>query len=133
MSSAITVPRRAFEREVTDTLFAGRGATVAVGNATLGLMLALTDAVGARARGKMALVPAFTFAATAQAAWWAGLTPLVADVAPDDWAMCPLAEEALLRPTWPTASPRSCPMPPSAGRSTSTATTGSRGGTAWRW
>ena len=88
---------RAFERAATERLFAGRGATLAVANATLGLTLALTDAVGGTGRGRMALMPAFTFAATAQAAWWAGLTPLLADVDAQDWAMCPTAEERLLQ------------------------------------
>ena len=66
---------RAFEREATERLFAGRGASLTVANATLGLTLALADAVGPAGRGRMAMVPAFTFAATAQAAWWAGMTP----------------------------------------------------------
>jgi dTDP-4-amino-4,6-dideoxygalactose transaminase len=88
---------RAFEREATERLFAGRGASLTVANATLGLTLALADAVGPAGRGRMAMVPAFTFAATAQAAWWSGMTPLLADVDPATWAMCPAAEERLLQ------------------------------------
>lgn len=92
---------RAFEAEATATLFGGRGATLAVANATLGLTIALADAVGAQrgtqGRGRLALMPAFTFAATAQAAWWAGLTPLPCDVDPADWSACARAEEALLQ------------------------------------
>ncbi|MDH7972706.1 DegT/DnrJ/EryC1/StrS family aminotransferase, partial [Sphingomonas sp. AR_OL41] len=88
---------RAFEAEATAQLFDGRGACLAVANATLGLMIALKDAAGATARaGRFALMPALTFAATAQAAHWAGLTPLVCDVDPDDWGMAAREEERLL-------------------------------------
>ena len=91
---------RAFEREVTERLFGGRGATLAVNNATNGLMIALADAVGAQdvgRPGRMALMPAMTFAATAQAAWWAGLVPLVCDIDPDDWSASAREEERLLQ------------------------------------
>jgi len=88
---------RAFEREVTEQLFGGRGATLAVNNATNGLMIALADAVGSAPRGRMALMPAMTFAATAQAAWWAGLVPLVCDIDPEDWSASAREEERLLR------------------------------------
>lgn len=89
---------RQFERDVTDRLFGGRGETLAVANATVGLMLALRYGIGARAnRGHFALVPALTFAATAQAAVWAGLVPLIHDIDPDNWASDPAVEEALLR------------------------------------
>jgi dTDP-4-amino-4,6-dideoxygalactose transaminase len=47
--------------------------------------------------GTLALMPALTFAATAQAADWVGLTPLVCDVEPDGWTADPKQEEALLR------------------------------------
>jgi len=89
---------RQFERDVTDRLFGGRGSSLAVSNATAGLMLALRHGIGARAnRGFFALVPALTFAATAQAAVWAGLVPLIHDIDPDNWASDPAVEEALLR------------------------------------
>lgn len=88
---------RAFEQEATERLFAGRGATLAVSNATTGMMIALADAVGAAGRGRMALMPGFTFAATAQAAWWAGLVPIVCDVDPDDWSASAHEEERLLQ------------------------------------
>ena len=88
---------RAFEAEATATLFGGHGACLGVGNATLGLMLAIRQAMGREpAPGKRALMPAFTFAATAQAAEWCGLTPLLADIDPADWTMCAGAEERLL-------------------------------------
>ncbi|MBN8817034.1 MAG: DegT/DnrJ/EryC1/StrS family aminotransferase [Sphingomonas sp.] len=88
---------RAFEAEATAKLFGGQGACLGVGNATLGLMLAIRQAVGREPRpGGLALMPAFTFAATAQAAEWCGLTPLLADIDPHDWTMCAAAEERLL-------------------------------------
>ncbi len=88
---------RRFERDATEVLFGGRGACLAVANATLGLMLALRHATLGEDDGrKLALMPAFTFAATGHAAIWAGLTPLLADCHPDDWTLCPVAEERLL-------------------------------------
>ncbi|MBB5715048.1 DegT/DnrJ/EryC1/StrS family aminotransferase [Sphingomonas aerophila] len=88
---------RAFEAEVTERLFGGTGACLAVANATLGLMIAIRDAAGGHPRpGTLALMPALTFAATAQAASWAGLTPLICDVDPDDWSASAAAEEQLL-------------------------------------
>ena len=88
---------QAFEAEATARLFGGRGACLGVANATLGLMLAIRQAIGRnRVRGGLALMPAFTFAAAAQAAEWCGLTPLLADIDPGDWAMCAQAEERLL-------------------------------------
>ncbi|HEY0270938.1 MAG TPA: DegT/DnrJ/EryC1/StrS family aminotransferase, partial [Sphingomonas sp.] len=88
---------RRFEQAMTDELFGGRGACLAVANATLGLMIALRHATFAMDdQRKLALLPAFTFAATGQAAQWAGLTPLLADCDPDDWALCRKAEERLL-------------------------------------
>jgi dTDP-4-amino-4,6-dideoxygalactose transaminase len=87
---------RAFEADATRRLFGGRGACLAVANATLGLMIALRDAVSDGPAGRFALMPALTFAATAQAAWWSGLTPLVCDVDADDWSAAADEEERLL-------------------------------------
>jgi dTDP-4-amino-4,6-dideoxygalactose transaminase len=88
---------RAFEAEANDRLFGGHGASLAVANATLGLIVAIREAAGPAApTGRFALMPALTFAATAQAAIWAGLTPLICDVDPEDWGACPAAEERLL-------------------------------------
>lgn len=93
---------RAFEAEATERLFGGAGACLAVGNATLGLIVALRQAAGNLAAGMplrpgtLALMPALTFAATAQAALWAGLTPLICDIEPDGWTADPRQEEALL-------------------------------------
>lgn len=89
---------RAFERDVTAQLFGGHGASLAVGNATLGLMIAIRQAAGMNPKpGTLALMPAMTFAATAQAAAWAGLTPLICDIDPDDWGACAHEEERLLK------------------------------------
>ncbi|OYY68151.1 DegT/DnrJ/EryC1/StrS family aminotransferase [Sphingomonas sp. 28-63-12] len=88
---------RAFEAEVTAALFGGHGASLAVANATLGLMIAIREAAGARhAPGALALMPSFTFAATGQAALWAGLTPLICDIDPYDWGASAEAEQAVL-------------------------------------
>jgi dTDP-4-amino-4,6-dideoxygalactose transaminase len=86
-----------FEADATRSLFGGHGASLAVGNATLGLMIAIRAAAGMNPRpGTLALMPALTFAATAHAAAWAGLTPLICDIDPDDWSACATAEERLL-------------------------------------
>ncbi|MET3825287.1 dTDP-4-amino-4,6-dideoxygalactose transaminase [Sphingomonas sp. PvP055] len=87
---------RAFEQDATAQLFGGQGATLAVVNATIGLMVALREAVGEQPDGRYALMPALTFAATAQAAIWAGLTPLICDIDPADWTANAAQEERLL-------------------------------------
>ncbi|USI74181.1 DegT/DnrJ/EryC1/StrS family aminotransferase [Sphingomonas morindae] len=87
---------RRFEQEATARLFGGRGACVAVANATLGLMLALRHGLLGRRDRTLAILPAFTFAATAHAAQWVGLTPVLADCDPDDWALAAAEEERLL-------------------------------------
>ncbi|WP_375383400.1 DegT/DnrJ/EryC1/StrS family aminotransferase [uncultured Sphingomonas sp.] len=89
---------RAFEAAVTRELFGGVGASLGVANATLGLMIAIRHAIGPCPRSDaLALVPAMTFAATAQAAEWAGLTPLIADVDPETWVLDAREEERLLQ------------------------------------
>lgn len=88
---------RRFEAAATDALFGGRGACLAIANATLGLMIALRYLTREKPAGGFALMPAFTFAATGHAAAWAGLTPLLCDIARDDWTMDLTAAEALLR------------------------------------
>lgn len=72
---------------------------VPVASGTLGLMAALAatlkgDRMSFPPRG--ALVPGFTFIATAQAAVWAGLEPVLADVDPDHWHLDPELVEAVL-------------------------------------
>ena len=86
---------RRFEAALVEQMFGGEGACLAVANATLGLMLAIHQARSGRS-GAYALMPSFTFAAAAHAAIWAGLTPLICDVDPGDWAASAAAEEALL-------------------------------------
>ena len=89
------------EQDMVARLFAGEGACVAVCNATVGLMLAVQQAIGPRpaqrhARTRYALMPSFTFAAAAQAALWCGLTPLFCDIDPTSWMACADDEERLL-------------------------------------
>ena len=89
---------RAFEAAATRNLFAGQGECLAVANATLGLMIAIREAAGSDPRpGALALMPALTFAATAQAAVWSGLTPLICDIDPNDWGAAAAEEERLMR------------------------------------
>lgn len=86
------------EREFIEKVF-GEGFCLTVCNATIGLMLAIREAIGEdRAPAhRYALMPSFTFAATAQAALWCGLTPLLCDIDPHTWMMCPRHAERLLQ------------------------------------
>jgi dTDP-4-amino-4,6-dideoxygalactose transaminase len=85
------------ERNLSENLFRG-GGCLSICNATLGLMIAIRQgllrrpAVGRR----FALMPSFTFAATAHAALWNGLTPLFCDIDPDTWLPSADSEIALL-------------------------------------
>ena len=85
-----------FEQEMLERFFGGKGACTTVCNATIGLMLAIKDAVGEKPAGQFALMPGFTFAAAAHAALWCGLTPLLCDVHPANWAADPAAEAEML-------------------------------------
>jgi dTDP-4-amino-4,6-dideoxygalactose transaminase len=61
---------------------------VPVASGTLGLMAALAAVLESSSAGPQrtgALMPSFTFLATAQAAIWSGLEPRLADIAPDHW------------------------------------------------
>lgn len=94
------------EHDMAARLFSGEGACLTVCNATIGLMLAVQHAIGARPtqrqtpgvsmRPRYALMPSFTFAAAAQAAMWCGLTPLFCDIDPKTWTACAADEERLL-------------------------------------
>jgi dTDP-4-amino-4,6-dideoxygalactose transaminase len=84
-----------FEAALVASVFGGIGACLTVANATIGLMLAIREQVPARGRG-YALMPSFTFAATAHAAIWCGLTPLLVDIDPETWLPDASAEERLL-------------------------------------
>jgi len=86
-----------FEEQFVLAVFKASGACVTVANATLGLMLAIKQAVGWRPSGRFALMPSFTFAAAAHAALWCGLTPLFCDINPETWLPDADAEEALLK------------------------------------
>ncbi len=68
-------------------------------NATIGLMLAIREVIGETrpAERRYALMPSFTFAATAHAAAWCGLTPLFCDIDPETWMLDELAEEKLFQ------------------------------------
>ena len=79
-----------------ERFFGGEGACTTVCNATIGLMLAIKDAVGEQPSGQFALMPSFTFAAAAHAALWCGLTPLLCDIDPATWAADPAAESEML-------------------------------------
>jgi dTDP-4-amino-4,6-dideoxygalactose transaminase len=85
-----------FEQEMLDRFFGGEGACMTVCNATIGLMLAIKEAVGEKPAGQFALMPGFTFAAAAHAAIWCGLTPLLCDIHPRNWAADPEAEVEML-------------------------------------
>jgi len=62
---------------------------VPVASGTLGLMAALAAVLGEGAGPGTAVLPSFTFIATAQAALWAGLEPRLADVDADHWHLDP--------------------------------------------
>jgi dTDP-4-amino-4,6-dideoxygalactose transaminase len=86
------------EQNFVDQLFGGEGACLTVCNATIGLMLALKQAADSRpdkAR-RYAIMPSFTFAATAHAALWAGLVPVFCDIDERTWIASQEAEEDVL-------------------------------------
>ena len=85
-----------FEAALTDRVFGGLDGCLTVNNATTGLMLAIREASAGKGR-RFALMPSFTFPATAHAALWAGLTPLLCDIDPETWNSCPAVEDQLLR------------------------------------
>jgi len=86
-----------FERDLALSLFDGEGECVTVCNATTGLMIAIKQClVREPTSRRYALMPSFTFAATAQAALWAGLTPLLCDVEADTCIPSADAEAQLL-------------------------------------
>jgi dTDP-4-amino-4,6-dideoxygalactose transaminase len=86
-----------FEEDMVARMFSGVGSCMTVCNATIGLMLAIQQAIGRRStRPRYALMPSFTFAAAAQAALWCGLTPLLCEIDPVTWSACPQDEERLL-------------------------------------
>ncbi|SFK72054.1 dTDP-4-amino-4,6-dideoxygalactose transaminase [Paenibacillus sp. 1_12] len=74
-----------FEQRVMNEYFDELGAVTTVNNATIGLVLALSQSK--RPKGKYVLMPSFTFAATPLAAIWCGLEPFFVDTCSDDWCM----------------------------------------------
>lgn len=74
----------------------GGGACLTVSSATVGLMLAFKQASHHRPGRQFAVMPSFTFAATAHAALWAGLTPLLCDIDPLDWLASADSERAIM-------------------------------------
>ncbi len=74
-----------FEQRILSEYFNGLGSVTTVNNATLGLILAISQVK--RPRGKYALMPSFTFSATPLAAMWCGLEPYFIDINEDDWFM----------------------------------------------
>lgn len=89
-----------FETALRKQLFAGTGACMGVCNATIGLMIAMKQAARRRPSGdsapRYALMPAFTFAAAAQAAIWCGYVPLFCDIDATTWSACPASERRLI-------------------------------------
>lgn len=83
--------------ERLERFLGGEVEVVPVANATLGLMLASRCLIGESPSGSLAIVPSFTFPATAQAAVWNGLRPVWCDVEPDGWHLDPDALGAALR------------------------------------
>jgi dTDP-4-amino-4,6-dideoxygalactose transaminase len=84
------------EERFSRAFFRSEQSCVTVANATVGLMLAIKQAVGWNPRRRYALMPSFTFAAAAQAALWCGLTPLFCDVDAETWLPAADAENDLL-------------------------------------
>lgn len=78
---------RRFERRLAERFRVPEGASVTVGNGTLGLVLALKAAD--LPPGSLCLLPSWTFCATAHAVVAAGLRPYFVDVHPDSWALEP--------------------------------------------
>jgi dTDP-4-amino-4,6-dideoxygalactose transaminase len=89
-----------FEAALLTKLFGGSGHCCTVANATLGLMLCVKLALLRRTPerpARFAILPSFTFAATAEAALWCGLKPLFCDIDPDTWLPDTDSIDALLR------------------------------------
>lgn len=74
-----------FEERVITQMFGGAGSAVTVHNATIGLILAISQSK--RSKGKYAIMPSFTFAATPLAAEWCGLEPYFLDIEPGNWQL----------------------------------------------
>ena len=73
-----------FEKRFVDEWMGGDGAATTVCNATLGLMIAISEI---KRPGRYAVMPSFTFAATPRPAQWCGLEPYFVDVDPEEWVV----------------------------------------------
>jgi dTDP-4-amino-4,6-dideoxygalactose transaminase len=80
---------REYERRLAGHL--GVRHAIAVSSCTAGLMLVFD-----RFRGRRAILPSFTFMATAMAASWTGLQLVFCDVHPEAWSLDPAAVEATI-------------------------------------
>lgn len=82
------------ERRLVAEVFGGTGRCATCVNATTGLLLVVRHEL--RPGRRFALLPSFTFAASAHAAVWNGLTPLFCDIDPETWLPDIASEERLL-------------------------------------
>ena len=74
-----------FESRIINEIFQNEGYCTTVNNCTSGLILAI-NAIK-RKKAKYAIMPSFTFSATAQAAMWCGLEPYFIDIDKDGWSI----------------------------------------------
>jgi len=88
----VTTSRNVRSLEEEAAGFAGVAEAVAFSSCTSALILALK---GMELEGEV-VMPSFTFAATAHAAVWSGLTPVFCDCLPDTFTIDPLSIEAAL-------------------------------------
>jgi len=75
------------ENRILAEVYRGEGALTTVSNATMGLILAISQVK--RPGARYAVMPSFTFAATPLAAQWCGLEPFFLDVREGDWTLDP--------------------------------------------
>lgn len=73
-----------FEERILEEYYQHTGAVVTVSNATIGLLLSISQL---KRQGKYALMPSFTFPATPLSAMWCGLEPYYIDIDPEHWCM----------------------------------------------
>ena len=103
---------REFEERICETLAVPNGSFVAAANGTAALIGTILATVG-RGNGRLAIVPAYTFAATAIAVEACGFTPYFVDVDPQTWMLDPaslrshgrLKDAALVVPVAPYGRP----------------------------
>ena len=79
---------REFEARICEALAVANGSFVAAANGTAALIGAILATVG-RGNGRIAVVPGYTFAATAVAVEACGFTPYFVDVDPHTWRLDP--------------------------------------------